>query len=267
LLLWWCALCSARTPACFALVLGAALLLAGPAGAGAIFDPADLPAGAVDLDFASGFSSVPSGTDLNLNSDVGQGFEDQGIRFFATVYSPVAGQPFADKHVGGRTDEIRIEFNTPARGFGLDVKSGVPAQGNTGLTFRATYTSGATETFQFPCPDPSDSTCNPSAPSELLGPPFNSQSAFAGFVWDFNGPITMVEIFHSAIGAPNSKQIIAGASTFPRVGDVTLPSSLVRGLVVALVPEPNTALLLGIGLAAVAGLGRRRQTPEPRGRS
>jgi len=238
------ALAAGLVPAllCAGIVLGGA----GIAWAGAILDPNQAPAGADSLSFLE-FNSVSPGNLLSTSNptDPDQQFADEGIVFTGVVVPP-SNTPYISNHIGGVENKIVIQFQVPVFFFGTSIQSGVPPQGepNVGLTFRAFFENGGSETHQFPLDnDP------PLPDTSVNGPPFSFGVAqFVGFFE--NSPtdrIEMIEFFQSPIGDPGTL-ITEGFFAYPRIGNQTL---------VQVVPEPATLVLLGLALGGLAALRRR----------
>jgi hypothetical protein len=226
---------------CAGIVLGGA----GVAGATAILDPNQAPAGASSLSFLE-FNSVATGTVLSTGdpNSPNQQFSDDGIVFSGVVVG--ASTPYFSKHIGGVNNTVVIQFPVPVFFFATSVQSGVPDpnQPDIGLTFRAHFENGGVETHQFPLDN------DPTLPNTSVnGPPFSfGTTQFVGFFE--NSPtdrIEMIEFFQSPIG-DSGTLLSNNLPTFPRIGNQTL---------VQVVPEPATLVLLGLAFGGLAALRRR----------
>jgi hypothetical protein len=227
------------------LCAGIMLAGAGPSRAAAILDPNDFLGAPTVLNFLE-FNSVVTGTTLSTSdaNNPPQVFADDNVLFNGFV-AP-ASIPFLSKHVGAINNKTMIQFQVPVFFFGTNVVSDVadPNGPNVGLTFKAFFESGATETHQFPI------TNDPPLPdTSHLGPPFAfGTSQFVGFIGTGGDLIDRIEFFQSPVGSPEVL-LATTNSAFPRVGNTAL---------IQVVPEPNTTLLLALGFAGLAFVARSR---------
>ena len=244
------ALAAGLVPAllCAGIVLGGA----GIAGAGAILDPNDFPGSPTVLNFSdfNDSSLTPPGTALNVSdgNTPPQMFANDPINSKVVLFTGVVvgvSPGFTSKHIGADSNKITIQFQVPVFFFGTNVASDVvdSSQPNVGLTFKAFFESGATETHQFPI------TNDPPLPdTSHNGPPFSfGTTQFMGFIGTGGDLIDKIELFQSPVGSPQTLLSTTG-STFPRVGNTAL---------IQVVPEPATLVLLGLALGGLAALRRR----------
>jgi hypothetical protein len=226
------------------LCVGIVLAGAGSARAAAILDPNNFLGAPTALNFME-FNSLAAGTSLS-SSDANnppQVFADDDVLFNGVVVE--ASTPFFSRHVGASSNKIMIQFQVPVFYFGIDVQSDTPDpnQPSVGLTFKAFFESGATETHQFPI------TNDPPLPNtNQNGPPFSfGTTQFVGFIGTGGDLIDKIEFFQSPVGSPETLLATSGTS-FPRVGNTAE---------IQVIPEPSTLALLGLALAGLAGFRRR----------
>jgi hypothetical protein len=96
---------------------------------------------------------------------------------------------------------------------------------------------------------------SPNAPG-TAGDVWAQSTAFAGTGTDGTGPDNVaVQLFFQVTGALGSDQVVFDLTTTS--GDVISGTPILSGAVIN-VPEPGTALLMGLGLAGLAAAGRRQ---------
>ena len=235
------------------------LAVAGSARAVPITDPNSLTSIFQALDFGI-FDSAYSPDDVLdsaiMSSQPSQQADAAASEFLGLLFDGVVIDddftPFTPNPVGSIANLITIQFTVPVLGFTTTLHSGTTdgGQGNdpVGVSFRATFEGGATETIQFPV-DAND-------PNQRFGPPFNALGKFVGIVSpDPDLFITMIEVFQSPLGSPED---IVAPGAFPSLG-TSFPRIGGPNTTVAIVPEPGTLVLLGVALAGLGLIRPRRR--------
>jgi hypothetical protein len=102
---------------------------------------------------------------------------------------------------------------------------------------------------------PSEKVNSPNA-NGTSGPVWIQSTAYASTGTDGTGPNNNIaSLFFLVTGASGTDQILFDLTT--TTGDVISGSPTLSGAVINPIPEPGTALLMGLGLAGLAAAGRR----------